>query len=183
MADPDHADDAWDALPRVGAQLSRKKTGIDLAGLQRKLSKKPSIQLATIRDFRDDVARLTVLTRQVLAQMDGELTAIPNPGGDVPVQRRAAALTHPLIAGRAGRADLYPGQSGQPALHPRGPSKPGICAHTRNVCLDLTCPCPPALSLLELRIETPALHPRTASWCTAKRPRPSPRRSAGGRRF
>ncbi|MFC8664025.1 hypothetical protein [Streptomyces sp. NPDC057199] len=88
VADPDHADDVWDALLRVGAQLSKKKTGIDLAGLQHKLSKKPSIQLATIRGFRDDVARLTALTRQVLAQMDGELTAIPGPEGDVTVKRQ-----------------------------------------------------------------------------------------------
>ncbi|MFJ2008070.1 P-loop NTPase family protein [Streptomyces chartreusis] len=88
VADPDHADDAWDALLRVGTQLSKKKTGIDVAGLQRKLANKPSIQLATIREFCGDVARLAALTRQVLAQMDGELTAIPGPEGDVTVKRQ-----------------------------------------------------------------------------------------------
>ncbi|MEU5335649.1 hypothetical protein AB0G51_20310 [Streptomyces asoensis] len=87
VADPDRAGDAWDVLLRVCTQLSKNKTGLDVAGLQLKLTDEPSIRLATVRDFSNDVARLTAFTRQTLAQMDGELTATPGPEGDFTVER------------------------------------------------------------------------------------------------
>ncbi|MEV7152953.1 ATP-binding protein [Streptomyces sp. NPDC093084] len=86
VAGTDQADSAWDTLLRVCDQLCKKQTGIDLAGLQTKLTE-TKVRLATIRDFVADVARLTALTQQTLAQMDGELTAIPGPEGDVTVKR------------------------------------------------------------------------------------------------
>ncbi|MEU3550048.1 hypothetical protein [Streptomyces longwoodensis] len=87
VTDTAQADSAWDTLLRVCDQLCKKKTGIDLARLQTKLIE-AAVRLATIRDFREDVDRLTALTRQTLAQMDGELTAIPGPEGDITVKRR-----------------------------------------------------------------------------------------------
>ncbi|MGW6890326.1 hypothetical protein [Streptomyces chartreusis] len=110
------ADSAWDALVRVCLQLCKKKIGIDLDGLQRKLAA-AQIQLATILDFREDTSRLTGLTRQTLAQMDGELTAIPGPDGDVTVKR----AVDELLSARAEQGSCMvtgePGAGKSAALH------------------------------------------------------------------
>ncbi|MER7967995.1 hypothetical protein ABTX35_03095 [Streptomyces sp. NPDC096080] len=109
VAEADRASDAWDVLLRVCTQLSKKKTGLDVTGLQLKLTDGDAIRLATVRDFSNDVDRLTAFTRQTLAQMDGELTAIPGPEGDLAVERRVngdlsarAELGSCLVTGEPG---------------------------------------------------------------------------------
>lgn len=96
VADVERAGDAWNALLKVGVRLSKTKASIDVPGLQREFAKQ-RIGLATVRDYRDDVDRLTAFTEQNLAQMNGELTAVPGPDGEITVRR---AVTD-VVASRA----------------------------------------------------------------------------------
>ncbi|MFD6347695.1 hypothetical protein ACFWF9_23645 [Streptomyces roseolus] len=96
VADVDRAGDAWNALLQVGVRLSKTKASIDVQGLQNELTRQ-RIGLATVRDYRADVDRLTAFTGQNLAQMNGELTAVPGPDGEITVRRAVADV----VASRA----------------------------------------------------------------------------------
>ncbi|MFE7581080.1 hypothetical protein ACFU5Y_05870 [Streptomyces gardneri] len=89
VADVDRAGDAWNALMQVGVRLSKTKASIDVQGLQNEFARQ-RIGLATVRDYRADVDRLTAFTEQNLAQMNGELTAVPGPDGEITVRRAVA---------------------------------------------------------------------------------------------